>query len=779
MALYRKYRPAMFSEVIGQQHVTEPLARAIDSGRINHAYLFSGPRGCGKTSSARILARSLNCVHGPTSTPCGQCDSCRELGPGGTGNLDVVELDAASHGGVDDTRDLRDRAFYAPSQSRYRVFIIDEAHMVSTAGFNALLKVVEEPPEHVIFIFATTEPEKVIPTIRSRTHHYPFRLLGPTSIRQVIDHVISHENIVIEDEVYPILYRAGGGSPRDTLSILDQLIAGSESNTITSSSASSLLGITDRSLIDTTIKALADKDAQRTYQSIEHILESGHDPKRFIADLLERYRDLLLIQSIPDAIERGIVHQSKESADQLRELARTITNTELIHNTHTLTEAISQFRGATSPQLLVEITIAKLLVTTSQVSLLTEKVHALERIIGEGGIGEHGITPPIRTVDTTTTEQKTPADNVRQMFSRPPATAEETTPHPPEPEENPSNSPSPSASANTPGSDNTPNRGPLPENENPSGSDNSSYPTPSHSDTTIKFHRKSQTPTATTTTTPQTPAHSGLGSPSTSVLKPHEIRAQAAQRRQLQANQNSGSTPTHPPEGTPDHTGTPPEPTPPAENHNNTTAADTTDEKTPPTSPAAEESTEQTLTPAAEGSSQNVLTTEQAYRVWPKIRETVQQLDRILPAMLAGADVIRVDMHGDTPTIVLSHTSPPLIARLNSDRGKKVLCKAAEQVLGYSADVHVEAQGGENSAGGAHPKDPAGGKPATVTSRRRVYEPPRNTAVPSPVPPADTPQPSRHQEPPPPPDQGSIDPIEQRNKAVELVTTILGARRIK
>ena len=259
LALYRKYRPATFAEVVGQEHVTEPLIHAVSSGRINHAYLFSGPRGCGKTSSARILARSLNCEQGPTATPCGVCDSCVALAPNGPGSVDVVELDAASHGGVDDTRELRDRAFYAPAQSRYRVFIVDEAHMVTTAGFNALLKIVEEPPEHLIFIFATTEPEKVLPTIRSRTHHYPFRLLPPKTMRALIARICEQERVVVDDAVYPLVIRAGGGSPRDTLSVLDQLVAGSEEGPdgprVTYPRALGLLGATDVALIDDAVDA--------------------------------------------------------------------------------------------------------------------------------------------------------------------------------------------------------------------------------------------------------------------------------------------------------------------------------------------------------------------------------------------------------------------------------------------------------------------------------------------------------------------------------------------
>ena len=258
MALYRKYRPASFAEVVGQEHVTEPLSTALESGRINHAYLFSGPRGCGKTSSARILARSLNCEQGPTPTPCGVCNSCVALAPNGPGNIDVIELDAASHGGVDDTRELRDRAFYAPAESRYRIFIVDEAHMVTTAGFNALLKIVEEPPEHLIFVFATTEPEKVLPTIRSRTHHYPFRLLAPKTMRGLLERICAQESVTVDDAVYPLVIpRRAAVHPRDTLSVLDQLLAGSDGKVVAYSRALALLGATDLALIDASVDALA------------------------------------------------------------------------------------------------------------------------------------------------------------------------------------------------------------------------------------------------------------------------------------------------------------------------------------------------------------------------------------------------------------------------------------------------------------------------------------------------------------------------------------------
>ena len=307
VALYRKYRPATFADVVGQEHVTEPLSTALAAGRINHAYLFSGPRGCGKTSSARILARSLNCEQGPTPTPCGVCDSCVALAPNGPGSVDVVELDAASHGGVDDTRELRDRAFYAPAQSRYRIFIVDEAHMVTTAGFNALLKIVEEPPEHLIFVFATTEPEKVLPTIRSRTHHYPFRLLAPRTMRSLLERICASEDVTVDDAVYPLVIRAGGGSPRDTLSVLDQLLAGAEGNRVEYQRALALLGATDVALIDDAVDALAAGDAAAVFGAVEAVIDAGHDPRRFATDLLERFRDLIVLQSVPDATARGVV----------------------------------------------------------------------------------------------------------------------------------------------------------------------------------------------------------------------------------------------------------------------------------------------------------------------------------------------------------------------------------------------------------------------------------------------------------------------------------------
>lgn len=362
VALYRKYRPGSFGELVGQEQVTVPLSAALNNGRINHAYLFSGPRGCGKTSSARIMARSLNCVEGPTATPCGKCNSCISLAANGPGNLDVTELDAASHNGVDDMRELRDRAMFAPAESRYRIFIIDEAHMITNQGSNALLKIVEEPPAHLIFIFATTEPEKVIGTIRSRTHHYPFRLLTPQAMRGLLERTIAAEGATVEDAVYPLVIRAGGGSPRDTLSVLDQLLAGSGPDGLTYQHARMLLGATDDALIDAAVMALAADDKAGLFTTVDDVIEAGLSPRKFSEDLLDRLRDLMLLQAVPDALSLGLVDAPTDRGDILREQAHTFDSQRIPRIASILNDGLSSLKGATSPRLLLEILCAKMLI---------------------------------------------------------------------------------------------------------------------------------------------------------------------------------------------------------------------------------------------------------------------------------------------------------------------------------------------------------------------------------------------------------------------------------
>ncbi|AYN40553.1 DNA polymerase III subunit gamma and tau [Streptomyces dangxiongensis] len=361
LALYRRYRPETFAEVIGQEHVTDPLQQALRNNRVNHAYLFSGPRGRGKTTSARILARCLNCEQGPTPTPCGTCQSCQDLARNGPGSIDVIEIDAASHGGVDDARELREKAFFGPAGSRYKIYIIDEAHMVTSAGFNALLKVVEEPPEHLKFIFATTEPEKVIGTIRSRTHHYPFRLVPPGTLREYLGEVCRAEDIPVAEGVLPLVVRAGAGSVRDSMSVMDQLLAGAGTEGVTYAMATSLLGYTDASLLDSVVEAFATGDGAAAFEVVDHIIEGGNDPRRFVADLLERLRDLVILAAVPDALEKGLIDAPADVLERMQAQAGTFGAAELSRAADLVNEGLTEMRGATSPRLQLELICARVL----------------------------------------------------------------------------------------------------------------------------------------------------------------------------------------------------------------------------------------------------------------------------------------------------------------------------------------------------------------------------------------------------------------------------------
>jgi DNA polymerase-3 subunit gamma/tau len=386
LALYRRYRPASFAEVKGQDHVTEPLRQALRSGRVNHAYLFSGPRGCGKTSSARILARSLNCEKGPTPDPCGVCASCVALAPAGPGSIDVIEIDAASHGGVDDARDLRERAFYAPVSGRFKIYIIDEAHMVTREGFNALLKLVEEPPPHLKFVFATTEPEKVIATIRSRTHHYPFRLVPPAILRELLEEILASEGVRYEPTVLPVVIRAGAGSVRDSLSVLDQLIAGSDESGLTYARAVALLGYTDDALLDEVVQAFATQDGAAVFGAIDRVVEGGHDPRRFAADLLDRLRDLIVLAAVPDAVSTGLLDVPADRLDAMRSQAEGYGQAELTRAAEIMSAGLVEMRGATSPRLLLELMAAQVLLPAAgdRESDLRVRLERLEKRLESG-----------------------------------------------------------------------------------------------------------------------------------------------------------------------------------------------------------------------------------------------------------------------------------------------------------------------------------------------------------------------------------------------------------
>ena len=402
LALYRKYRPSVFADVIGQEHVTVPLSNALESGRTHHAYLFSGPRGCGKTSSARIMARSLNCEKGPTPNPCGDCQSCKDLVANGPGSLDVIELDAATHGLVDDARDLRDKAFFAPVQSRYKIYIIDEAHQLGPGAANALLKVVEEPPAHVIFIFATTEPDKLIATIRSRTHHYPFRLVPPGTLAAHLEKVCNAEGVKVDKGVIPLVVRASGGSVRDALSVLGQLLAGAGKDGVSYEIAIQLLGFTDGALLDDAIDAIAAHDGATLFKTIDRVIESGHDPRRFTSDMLERIRDLMIVDALKDSTANSILRDMPDDQmERMRNQANRIGTANLSRAADIAAEGLTQMRGATAPRLILELICGRILLPigdNTEAGMLS-RIERLERAEELAPMSTSVVSASARTVE--------------------------------------------------------------------------------------------------------------------------------------------------------------------------------------------------------------------------------------------------------------------------------------------------------------------------------------------------------------------------------------------
>jgi DNA polymerase-3 subunit gamma/tau len=425
LALYRKYRPSVFADVIGQEHVTVPLSNALESGRTHHAYLFSGPRGCGKTSSARIMARSLNCEKGPTPNPCGECQSCKDLVANGPGSLDVIELDAATHGLVDDARDLRDKAFFAPVQSRYKIYIIDEAHQLGPGAANALLKVVEEPPAHVIFIFATTEPDKLIATIRSRTHHYPFRLVPPGTLAAHLEKICNAEGVKVDKGVIPLVVRASGGSVRDALSVLGQLLAGAGKDGVSYEIAIQLLGFTDGALLDDAIDAIAAHDGATLFKTIDRVIESGHDPRRFTSDMLERIRDLMIVDALKDSTANSILRDMPDDQmERMRNQANRIGTANLSRAADIAAEGLTQMRGATAPRLILELICGRILLPigdNSEAGMLS-RIERLERA--------ENIAPltSSRSSETRTAELKESTNSAHSVSDVTPSKAEEVKP---------------------------------------------------------------------------------------------------------------------------------------------------------------------------------------------------------------------------------------------------------------------------------------------------------------------------------------------------------------
>jgi DNA polymerase-3 subunit gamma/tau len=432
LALYRKYRPSVFADVIGQEHVTVPLSNALESGRTHHAYLFSGPRGCGKTSSARIMARSLNCEKGPTPNPCGECQSCKDLVANGPGSLDVIELDAATHGLVDDARDLRDKAFFAPVQSRYKIYIIDEAHQLGPGAANALLKVVEEPPAHVIFIFATTEPDKLIATIRSRTHHYPFRLVPPGTLAAHLEKVCNAEGVKVAKGVIPLVVRASGGSVRDALSVLGQLLAGAGKDGVSYEIAIQLLGFTDGALLDDAIDAIAAHDGATLFKTIDRVIESGHDPRRFTSDMLERIRDLMIVDALKDSTANSILRDMPDDQmERMRNQANRIGTANLSRAADIAAEGLTQMRGATAPRLILELICGRILLPigdNTEAGMLS-RIERLERA--------ENIAPltSSRSSETRTAEPKETTTSAHSVSDVTPSKVEEVAPAAPKAKE--------------------------------------------------------------------------------------------------------------------------------------------------------------------------------------------------------------------------------------------------------------------------------------------------------------------------------------------------------
>jgi DNA polymerase-3 subunit gamma/tau len=438
LALYRRYRPETFAEIIGQDHVTTPLRTALANNRVNHAYLFSGPRGCGKTTSARILARALNCEQGPIADPCGECRSCRDLARGGPGSVDVIEIDAASHGGVDDARDLRERAFFAPVGSRYKVYIIDEAHMVSTQGFNALLKLVEEPPPHLKFIFATTEPDKVIGTIRSRTHHYPFRLIPPRLLSAYLSELCEKEGVGIEPAALPLVVRAGAGSARDTLSVLDQLLGGAGDDGVTYELATGLLGYTPDALLDEVVDAFAAHDGATVFGVVDKVIETGQDPRRFTEDLLRRLRDLVIISAVPDAPATGLIDVPEDQGERLVAQSARFGRSDLTRAADLVAAGLTEMRGATAPRLLLELICARVLLPAADDSTagVLARLDRIERRVAIEGGAPSGVRPtpaaqhptaaaPTPTAQPTPTPQPAPVAEPAPGAAPPPPPAAE------------------------------------------------------------------------------------------------------------------------------------------------------------------------------------------------------------------------------------------------------------------------------------------------------------------------------------------------------------------
>jgi len=705
LALYRKYRPATFAEVVGQEHVTTPLMNAIDSGRINHAYLFSGPRGCGKTSSARILARSLNCEQGPTSTPCGVCGSCVALAPDGPGSIDVMEIDAASHGGVDDARDLREKAFFAPVHSRYKVYIVDEAHMVTTQGFNALLKVVEEPPEFLVFVFATTEPEKVLPTIRSRTHHYPFRLVPPSTLRGLLEKTCAAEGVTVEPTVFPLVVRAGGGSVRDSLSILDQLLAGAGPGGVTYRSAVGLLGVTDEALLDEAVDALAASDAPGVFQAVDRVVEAGHDPRRFATDLLDRLRDLIVLEAVPEAGGNGLLDCPPDRLDLMSRQAQALGAATLSRLADTVHEGLSAMRGTTAPRLLLELVCARMLLpaTDGSAAATLQRLERLERrmsIAGEhAGRPEAAAAAPVREPVREAARPAPVAARVPEPAPAPapaaPAPAAAAAPAPVAPAVAPAPGrpayvrPSQARTAHAPAAPAAAPVAPAPEGDDgwPVTARPGAMAAPAPAPPTAA------TPPAAPTTpaAPEPRARPAVADSEPDVPLPPEPTDDEDWPQPARA---AAPAPAAPAAAAPAE---------PARSAGSSAPAPRAAAESAPTPRGGEPTPLVSATPPEPAGGDTALTTVDVRRIWPELQAVVKRHKRTTEGLMKSAQVHDLA----NGTLTLSFTSPALAKMMGEDLNREVLRQSVEELLGvrWKVQTIVDVPGQAPAGPAATPED--------------------------------------------------------------------------
>lgn len=688
-ALYRRYRPDTFTEVIGQEHVTEPLMQALRADRVTHAYLFSGPRGCGKTTSARILARCLNCAEGPTPDPCGRCESCVELARGGAGSLDVVEIDAASHGGVDDARDLRERATFAPARDRFKIFILDEAHMVTSQGFNALLKIVEEPPPHIKFIFATTEPDKVIGTIRSRTHHYPFRLVGPATLQPYLQELCDTEGVRVGAGVLPLVVRAGGGSVRDSLSVLDQLVAGADEGGIDYERAVALLGYTHATLLDDVVDAVAARDGASAFRVVERVISSGHEPRRFVEDLLERLRDLIVIAASGEAAQAVLRDLPADQLERMRAQASVLGAAELSRSADLVNTALTEMTGATSPRLHLELLVARLLLPAADDGSLGlgARLDRVERQLSSGAVGAPAAAVPAGRVAAAPAPVTAPAPPTRAPVPAAPSTVQPSTA-----------APSAAAGSTTDPSTAAPSTA-APSAAGPSGAE-VARPEPS---TAVP------TDAATAPTTPAEPSEPSVpevSDPAAAEVGASVPRAAAAGpdgASDVDALDDESATPAS----------TAPAPAAPAV----ATSAPAAPVAAAP-APAAAAST----APAAPAPAAGGLDAETVRRRWPEVLQTLRGL-RMATWVLVSQNAQVGEVSADT--VALAFTTPQLASTFRSGPHPDNVQRALHETLGISVRIETTLTESATAApspgrgpAGTGSGEPDGAEPAAPTPGR-------------------------------------------------------------